>query len=234
MQNLGFAFAMIPVLKSIYLANQDRNQALLRHIEFFNTHPYCAAIVLGVVIQMEEAGAINRSLDEEQISRIKTGMMGPLAALGDTVFWASLKPVLSLVAVALILTAQPDMDRQLLAGLLAFLVLYNLPHLLLRIGGVFIGYRRGINVVQDLRKFNPQIIAKKLTLFLAIVAGGIIVLYPVQQSDQLWLDVVAKSLLFVSVTVVLVFAIRRQITIAKLIYGLIGLAMLIALIIPGF
>ena len=40
MQNGGWAYAMIPALKKLYLKKDDQVEALHRNLEFFNTHPY--------------------------------------------------------------------------------------------------------------------------------------------------------------------------------------------------
>ncbi len=49
MQALGFCFSMVPAIRRLYPENNDaRKQAIKRHLEFFNTHPYVAAPVLGV------------------------------------------------------------------------------------------------------------------------------------------------------------------------------------------
>lgn len=47
MQNGGWAFSMIPAIKKLYKTKEDRSQALKRHLEFFNTHPYIASQFLG-------------------------------------------------------------------------------------------------------------------------------------------------------------------------------------------
>ena len=47
MQNGGWAYAIIPALKKLYPNKDDASAALKRHLEFFNTHPYIAAPILG-------------------------------------------------------------------------------------------------------------------------------------------------------------------------------------------
>lgn len=53
MQNGGWAFSLIPALKKLYPNKDDASQALKRHLEFFNTHPYIAAPILGVTLALE-------------------------------------------------------------------------------------------------------------------------------------------------------------------------------------
>lgn len=58
MQNMGWAYALIPALKKLYTSPEDRAAALERHMEFFNTHPYVAAPIIGVTLALEEERAM--------------------------------------------------------------------------------------------------------------------------------------------------------------------------------
>lgn len=90
MQAQGFCVSMIPVLKKLYRSKEELSKALQRHLEFFNTCPnYGAAPILGITIALEEQEA-----DPDMIRGIKTGLMGPLAGLGDTMMWVILGPLL--------------------------------------------------------------------------------------------------------------------------------------------
>ena len=54
MQNLGFAFSVLPLAKNLK-ANKEQVTALLaRHLQLFNTHPYLAAPIIGSVVHMEK------------------------------------------------------------------------------------------------------------------------------------------------------------------------------------
>lgn len=78
----GFCFSMVPAIRRLYPENNDaRKQAIKRHLEFFNTHPYVAAPVLGVTLAMEEQRANGAEIDDGAINGIKVGLMGPLPAL---------------------------------------------------------------------------------------------------------------------------------------------------------
>ena len=94
MQALGFCFSMVPAIRRLYPENNDaRKQAIKRHLEFFNTHPYVAAPVLGVTLAMEEQRANGAEIDDGAINGIKVGLMGPLAGVGDPIFWGTLRPI---------------------------------------------------------------------------------------------------------------------------------------------
>ena len=94
MQNLGWAYALMPAIKKLYTTKEDRAAALGRHLEFFNTHPYVAAPIMGVTMALEEERANGAEIDDTAIQGVKIGMMGPLAGVGDPVFWYTIRPIL--------------------------------------------------------------------------------------------------------------------------------------------
>ena len=79
MQNGGWCFAMIPAIKKLYTSKDDQIAALKRHLEFYNTHPYVSAPVIGVTLALEEERANGAPIDDVAIQGVKVGMMGPLA-----------------------------------------------------------------------------------------------------------------------------------------------------------
>ena len=101
MQNGGWAFAMIPAIKKLYKTKEERADALKRHLEFFNTHPYVASPIIGVTLALEEERANGAPIDDITIQGVKVGMMGPLAGIGDPVFWFTVKPILGALAASL-------------------------------------------------------------------------------------------------------------------------------------
>lgn len=101
MQNGGWAYSLIPALKKLYSNKDDASAALKRHLEFFNTHPYIAAPILGVTLALEEERANGAQIDDAAIQGVKVGMMGPLAGIGDPVFWFTVRPILGAIAASL-------------------------------------------------------------------------------------------------------------------------------------
>lgn len=104
MQNLGWAYAMIPAIKKLYTKKEDQAAALERHLEFFNTHPYVASPILGVTLALEEERANGAEIDDTAIQGVKIGMMGPLAGIGDPVFWFTVRPILGALGASLAMT----------------------------------------------------------------------------------------------------------------------------------
>lgn len=143
MQNGGYAFAMIPAIKKLYKEKADQIAALKRHMEFFNTHPYVASPIVGVTLALEQEKANGAAVDDAAIQGVKVGMMGPLAGIGDPVFWFTLRPILGAMCASI------AMDGNML-GPIMFFLLWNI----LRFGFMWytqeFGYKVGNQITENL------------------------------------------------------------------------------------
>lgn len=85
MQSIAYTYALIPALKKLYPSKEDLTEALQRHMELFNTNATAGGLILGTTLAMEEEKANNpESIPSESIVAVKTGLMGPVAAFGDS------------------------------------------------------------------------------------------------------------------------------------------------------
>ncbi|MBU5894003.1 PTS mannose/fructose/sorbose transporter family subunit IID, partial [Vibrio cholerae O1] len=117
--------------------------ALERHLEFFNTHPYVAAPVMGVTLALEEERANGVEIDDAAIQGVKIGMMGPLAGIGDPVFWFTVRPILGSLGASLALTGN-------ILGPLLFFVAWNLIRMSFLWYVQEIGYKAGSEITKDM------------------------------------------------------------------------------------
>lgn len=164
MQALGFCFAMVPVIRRLYPENSDdRKQAIKRHLEFFNTHPYAVAPVLGVTMAMEEQRANGAPIDDAAINGIKVGLMGPLAGVGDPIFWGTMRPVFAALGAGIALSGS-------LLGPILFFVLFNLVRLLTR----YYGYRKGVGIVNDMGGGFLQKLTEGASILGLFVMGALV------------------------------------------------------------
>jgi PTS system mannose-specific IID component len=93
MQGMGFAHSMTPIIKKLYKTKEDISAALKRHLVFFNTQPDVGGMIHGIVIAMEEERAAGAEISDDAINAVKTGLMGPLAGIGDTLQQGILIPI---------------------------------------------------------------------------------------------------------------------------------------------
>lgn len=94
LQSLIFCASMTPIIKKLYPEKEERAEALKRHLNFFNTEQTFGAVIQGVAIAMEEQKTRGEPISDASITGIKTGLMGPLAGIGDSVIWAAVMPLL--------------------------------------------------------------------------------------------------------------------------------------------
>ena len=94
LQGTGFAHAMTPIIRRLYSTPEEIRAALRRHLVFFNTEPNFGNIVHGTVIAMEEQRARGAAIDDDAINSVKSGLMGPLAGIGDTLSQSTITPIL--------------------------------------------------------------------------------------------------------------------------------------------
>ncbi|MFT8458721.1 MAG: PTS system mannose/fructose/sorbose family transporter subunit IID [Liquorilactobacillus ghanensis] len=143
MQNGGWCYALIPALKKLYPKKEDRAAALKRHMEFFNTHPYLASPVIGVTLALEEDRANGAPVDDVAIQGVKVGMMGPLAGVGDPVFWYTVRPILGALGASLAISGN-------IVGPILFFVLWNIIRWAFMWYTQEFGYRAGSKITEDL------------------------------------------------------------------------------------
>lgn len=97
-------FGIGPLLRKIYKDDDEYVEALNNHYKYFNTMPWLANIVLGATLALEDKEGIT-SLDAVQ--NIKVSLMGPLAGIGDTLFWTLLPTIMGSIAGYMALEGNP-------------------------------------------------------------------------------------------------------------------------------
>ena len=143
MQNGGWCYSIIPAIKKLYTKEEDRAAALKRHLEFYNTHPYVSAPVMGVTLALEEERANGMPVDDQTVQGVKVGMMGPLAGVGDPVFWFTVRPILGALGDSLALSGS-------IVGPLLFFVVWNLVRIAFLWYTQEFGYKVGTSIAKDM------------------------------------------------------------------------------------
>ena len=143
MQNGGWCYSIIPAIKKLYKTEEDRATALKRHLEFYNTHPYVSAPVMGVTLALEEERANGMPVDDQTVQGVKVGMMGPLAGVGDPVFWFTVRPILGALGASLALSGS-------IVGPLLFFVVWNLIRIAFLWYTQEFGYKVGTSIAKDM------------------------------------------------------------------------------------
>ena len=157
--NMAYVYAMIPILKKLYQSKEEMAAALKRHLEFFNTTPHIVTLILGITAAMEEENKDDPEFDVTAIDSIKTSLMGPLAGLGDSFFWGTLRLIATGVGTSLAMQGN-------ILGPILFILIFNIPHILFRYLATGWGYRLGTGF---LKKIQANGMMESLTLGASII-----------------------------------------------------------------
>lgn len=228
-QNTGFAFAIIPILKKLYTTKTTMAAALKRHLTFFNTSPYGSTLILGITTAMEEQNSVDADFDEESINSVKLGLMGPLAGVFDSLFWGTFKVIAAGVGTSLAIKGN-------LMGPVLFILIFNVPHLLLRYNLTFIGYNAGTKFLQNLAKNNVMDRLTKGASILGLMVVGampatlIAINTPIAFGSaksaitlQSVLDQIVPSIIPLGLTFLVYFFVKKNVKTTYLLLGLLAL-----------
>ncbi len=165
---------MIPFAKKKRLTGDGLKSFLIRHLGFFNSHPYLSSYIIGAVgkMEIEERG-------EDDILELKSMLMGPLSLLGDQIFWERLKPMLMLsVIFAIIYINYPVITGyrlEIIWVLAVALVAHNLVQFIVRWRGLIWGYSSGTGVLRIITRSRMVKYRLHMGLVAAFIAGLLIV-----------------------------------------------------------
>jgi len=101
LQGTAFAHAMTPVIRKLYKDPEEIKAALKRHLVFFNTEPNIGGVIHGAVIAMEEQRANGAPIDDDDINSVKSGLMGPMAGIGDAIDQGTITPILLSIGIGI-------------------------------------------------------------------------------------------------------------------------------------
>nr|WP_026089013.1 MULTISPECIES: PTS system mannose/fructose/sorbose family transporter subunit IID [Enorma] len=97
MQHTGYLWIILPQLRKIYGDNTEELKIAARThcAPFFNTSNFLNTIITGIDLAIEEEEGME-SL--ETVASLKTGLMGPLASIGDSIFGSLLPTIFGALA----------------------------------------------------------------------------------------------------------------------------------------
>lgn len=102
---------------------------------------------------------------------MKASLMGPLSGIGDAIFWGSLRIIATSIALAF--SAQGS-----ILGPILFLLIFNIPNLLVRWFGVKLGYKLGSNYISRMMETGAfQTITKAFSVLGLMMVGAMVSQY---------------------------------------------------------
>ena len=211
MQALGFVHCLSRAVRTLYDDPSMVKKSLLHHLEFFNTNPYLASTIVGVVLNLEEKHLENKNTDIDS-GAIKARLMGPFGAIGDSLFWATFRPLAAIIGTFLAFNG-------IKAAPVYFLIIYNIPTQATRFVGLFKGYQFGLEVVDKIKKLNLNLYMSKMKGFSCFLLGLFLGTYILSSSFHLknmWAP--ANVVLGIILVNAFMLALRKKVPLVALIY----------------
>ena len=105
MQASGYLYMILPQLRKMYGdGTPELKQMMKLHTQFFNTSPFFHTIITGFDLALEEKEGVASA---DAVNGIKTGLMGPFAPLGDTIFSSLVPAIMGTIAATMATQGQP-------------------------------------------------------------------------------------------------------------------------------
>lgn len=169
MLGMAFAQSMSPVIDELYDSKEEKAEALKRHITLFNTEQQVGSICNGVICGLEEANA-NEQCTPSLISSVKVALIGPTSAIGDSLWVATIIPILLTICLS-ISQASPTTSW---LGALLYLVLYPLGTFFLSWNLFKLGYKSGIEGMQGFMSTGKlDMLTDTMTVLGLLVVGAL-------------------------------------------------------------
>lgn len=164
LQNLGVLYVLAPALRFFYRGD-ELTAAGRRHLEYFNTHPFMAAPVLGAILDLEQKQSVGIA-QTVGVQDFKRMVMAPYAAIGDAFFWGGMRPLVGGVVLFFAFKGS-------LWAPLVYLLLFNVPHLWFRVAGLLRGYSLGLGIVEIIQRYRLPDLAVRLKEVTVVLLGGL-------------------------------------------------------------
>lgn len=221
-------FALSPALRKIYKKDNEYVESINNHYKFFNTMPWLASLVLGSTLAMEDKQGIAA---KNAVQDFKVGLMGPLAGIGDTIFWVLIPTIFGSIAGYMGKNGNP-------IGLILW-VLLNFVFFAIRIRLFEVGYSQGMKIINQFGK-QLSVVTDAFSVLGLVVIGAIIpsvvnVTSPlifkmgaVSMKLQPLLDQILPALIPVVFAWISYYLIGKKMKMTTLILLIIGISMLAA------
>ena len=116
---------------------------------------------------LEEERANGAPVDDKAIQGVKVGMMGPLAGVGDPVFWFTIKPILGALAASLALAGN-------ILGPIIYFVFWNIIRMATMWYTQEFGYKAGTKITEDLSGGLLQDVTKAASILGMFILGSLV------------------------------------------------------------
>lgn len=164
MHSPGWTWAQLPYWQKIYKDDpQGLKSVMTDNMEFINSSPPLYPILMGLLLTMEE-----NHVDRDTIKGLKNALFGPMAGIGDAIFWFTIMPIVGGICASI------AKDGNVLGPIIFFLVYLFL--FWTRVPLAHLGYNLGTKAI-DVIQENSKIISHIASILGLTVIGALIASY---------------------------------------------------------
>ncbi|WP_273341758.1 PTS system mannose/fructose/sorbose family transporter subunit IID [Alloiococcus otitis] len=162
MMNVAYTNAISPAVRKLYDEDEDIKDILKTEMQFFNTSPFMNALILGMDLALQEKDGKD---SKEAVAAVKTSLMGPFAAVGDSLFGSVLPAIFGALAAYMGLEGNPlGVIIWLIAAVaIAVMRYYQLPF----------AFRQGEKLLTNMQGLLSNL-TEAATLLGVFVVGGLV------------------------------------------------------------
>lgn len=163
MQGTGYLYTILPQLRKIYGDDTPELKAMMKtHTQFFNTSNFLNTIIMGIDMAVEEEEGID---SQETVAGLKVGLMGPFAAVGDSIFGALIPTIFGALAANMAIKGNPI--GALIWMLVSFIIIF------FRWKQLEVAYKQGVSLVTTMQD-KLSIITDAATLLGVFMVGALV------------------------------------------------------------
>ncbi len=137
MMSTGYLYSVLPMLKKFYQGDELKDM-MYTHNQFFNTNPFVGPLIVGMDMAIEEKDGYR---SKEAVVGLKTGLMGPFAGVGDTIFGVIIPTIMGSLGAYMALKGNPT-------GAIAWIIV-NFALIFIRYPLLRLGYTQGAKLVNE-------------------------------------------------------------------------------------
>ena len=209
MQASGYLYMILPQLRKMYGDGTPELKEMMKvHTQFFNTSPFFHTIIAGFDLAMEEKDGVG---SKDAVNGIKTGLMGPFAPLGDTIFGSLIPAIMGSIAATMAIGGQPW-------GIflwIAVAVAYDI----FRWKQLEFAYKEGVNLINNMQSTLTALIEAASVLGIFMVGALIATMINV---DVTWMPHIGDKAIDIQDMLNLIFPRLVPAIITGVIYWLLG------------
>ena len=233
---LSYEYAMLPVINRYYKTKEERTEAMKRSAEYFNISSAISTFPMGLAASMEKENSETDDFDAYSINAVKASLMGPLSGIGDSFFWGTFRVIAAGIGISL-------GQQGSILGPIIFLLLYNIPYLLTRYYGTYLGFTLGSKYIKEAYENGIMaIITKGVGILGLMMVGGMICqtvgltttlgfnMGGIEYQLQEILDQILKGILPLSATFACFGLIRKKVNPNLILIGIIVVSFVLSLL----